>query len=276
MKKGIAFQLKNAFYSRNFTAVCAISTLFGIVCFVIKCVACFGNDIINIPSAYQQFFANARANDEFVVIFAVAAPFLIAAAFSDSFITEEQNRYSPICLIREGKNTYYFSKLIAVFCCGALTVVLPQLINFLLCLIAFPLESTYLYTWDLWQADIYTVDMSNAWFLFKELYVASPYLYFICFILISGIIAGVLAVLSYQISFFIKNRIFVTSFMFVFINLSTVLFETYMISYNITNCMFGLSVSNISYSSFLITCGIYLAAAALLTPLSLRRLRNCV
>lgn len=276
MKTAIRFQLKNAIYSRNFVLVSAVSAIYGIICFIINCVPYFGQDIINVPSAYQQFFANGRSNDDFVAVFSVAAPFLIAAAFSDSYIIEEQNRYIPLCLIREGKNKYYFSKLIVVFLCGAFVVILPQILNFLLCLISFPLESTYLYTWDLWQADIYTVDMKSAWFLFKDLYVFSPYLYFICYIAISGILAGVIATISFQISFFIKNKILVTSFMFIFINLSSVLFETYLIPYNIMNCMFGLSVGSISYESFLITCGLYFVGAIVLTPVSLRRLRNCV
>ncbi len=276
MKREFLFQIKNAFYSRNFVLVSVISAIFGVVCFAIKCFSCFGQDIINIPSAYQQFFANVRSNDSLTMIFSVAAPFLIAAAFSDSYVTEKQNQYLPICIIREGRKRYYFSKLITVFLCGACVVILPQILNFVLCLIAFPLESTYLYTWDLWQADIYTVDMKNSWFLFKGLYVFSPYLYFLFFIIISGILAGIIAIISYQISFLVQNKLLVISFMFIFINLSNVLFETYQIPYNIINCMFGLSVSNISYPSFLITCGLYLAVAIFLIPVSLRRLGNCI
>lgn len=276
MKKELNFQLKSAFYSKNFLIVSLISILFGVVCFFIKCFECYGTDIINIPSAYQQFFTNARSNDSFVAILSIVSPFLICAAFSDSYVTESNNLFAPICIIREGKNKYFFSKLITVFICGAFVMVIPQLINMILCVITFPFESSYMYTWDLWQADIYTVDIANDWFLFKNLYILSPYVYFLVFILISGILSGIIAVISFEISFFVKNRIFVTSFMFIFINLSNVLFESYMIPYNIMHCMFGLSVSGITFQSFLITVAVYLSVMIFLIPFSLRRLKNCL
>ncbi|MCC8073113.1 MAG: hypothetical protein LIO62_03180 [Clostridiales bacterium] len=276
MKRELRFQLKSAFYSKNFLIILTISILFSVICFMIKCFECYEADIINIPSAYQQFFANARSNDSFVAFFSIASPFLICAAFSDSYVTESNNLFLPICIIREGKNKYFFSKLTAVFICGAFVMVIPQLINIILCTVAFPLESTYMYTWDLWQADIYTVDIANDWFLFKNLYILSPYIYFLVFIAISGILSGITAVISFEISFFVKNRIFVTSFMFVLINLLSVLFESYMIPYNIINCMFGLSVSGITLKSFIITSVTYLSVMIILIPFSLRRLKNCL
>lgn len=276
MKKELRFQLKSAVYSKNFIIISLISIFFGIICFLIKCAECYGMDIISVPSAYQQFFTNVRSNDTFVAVFSIASPFLICAAFSDSYVTECNNRFVPICLIREGKNKYYFSKLISVFICGAFVMVIPQFINMLLCVITFPMESTYMYTWDLWQADTYTADIAGDWFLFKNLYILSPYLYFLVFIAISGILSGIIAVISFEVSFFVKNRIFVTSFMFILINLSNVLFESYMIPYNVMNCMFGLSVSGITFHSFIITCVIYLSVMLLLIPFSLRRLKNCI
>ncbi len=276
MKKELSFQLKSAFYSKNFIIISSISILFSIICFLIKCAECYGVDIINVPSAYQQFFINARSNDSFVAILCVISPFLICAAFSDSYVTESNNLFVPICIIREGKNKYFFSKLIAVFICGAFVMVIPQLINMILCVITFPFESSYMYTWDLWQADIYTVDIASDWFLFKNLYISSPYVYFLVFMVICGILSGIIAVISYEISFFIRNKIFVTSFMFILINLSNVLFESYMIPYNITHCMFGLSVSGITFQSFIITFVIYLSVMILLIPFSLRRLKNCL
>ncbi|MCD7872357.1 MAG: hypothetical protein LUG21_03465 [Clostridiales bacterium] len=206
MKNELTFQLKSAFYSRNFIIVTSVSVLFGVICFFIKCVQCFGLDIIYIPDGYQQFFANVRSNDEFASIFSIAAPFLVCAAFSDSYVNDYNNYFVPVCLVREGKNKYYFSKLTAVFICGAFVIMAPQLINLILCMIAFPADSTYKYTWDLWQADIYTTDISSDWFLFKGLYILSPYLYFFVFTAISGIISGLIAVISFQISFLLKTK----------------------------------------------------------------------
>lgn len=274
MKSNLNFQLKNALYSKNFLLVSTVSIVFGVVCFFIECFQYYKQDIINIPSAYQQFFANAHSND-FFIIFSVALPFLAATAFSDSYALEYGNNFVPICLSRAGKNKYFFSKMVSVFLCGAFAVMISQIVNLFLCVCTFPLESTYLYSWDLWQADIYTVDMTEDEFLFKELYIFSPYAYFLLFILISGILSGVIAVISFEVSLFIKNRIFINSFMFVFINLSNIYFEVYEVPYSISDYMFGLTVGR-TYKAFLITCLFYIALMLLMIPLALRRMKNCV
>lgn len=94
-----------------------------------------------------------------------------------------------------------------------------QILNLLLCLVAFPLDSTNQYTWDFWQSDTYTVTITDPAFLFKGLYIISLYLYILFHMLISSIASALIAVIAFQLSFIVQNRIFVLSFMFVAVNL---------------------------------------------------------
>lgn len=268
--------MKNAFSSTGFIAMCVFTTVFAVICFVISCISVYGDDIISAPAAYAQFFGNAHSNEWFVIIFSMILPFVSCCAFADSYVSDYERNYISICITRAGVKNYYFSKLIAVFICGVFVVFLPQIINYLMCLIAFPIESTYEYTWDLWQADTYTVAIKESFFLFKRLYIFSPYLYFFTYIIISSITAGIIAVIGYQASFFVRNKIFVWSFMFIAIKLADVFFEVYGISMQIDQYIFGYSVGGMTYGLFFLTVWVYILLSILPIPFALRRLKNCV
>ncbi|MGN1421609.1 MAG: hypothetical protein ACI4XC_08855 [Eubacterium sp.] len=276
MKREIRFQLINAFSSTGFIAMCVFTTVFAVICFVISCISVYGDDIISVPAAYAQFFGNAHSNEWFVIIFSMILPFVSCCAFADSYVSDYERNYISICITRVGVKNYYFSKLIAVFICGVFVVFLPQIINYLMCLIAFPIESTYEYTWDLWQADTYTYVISESYFLFKRLYIFSPYLYFFTYIIISSIAAGIIAVIGYQASFFVRNKIFVWSFMFIAINLLSILFEGYCIPMKLDDYIFGFSVGNMTYGYMALTMGIYILLSVIPIPFALRRLKNCI
>lgn len=276
MKRELRFQLKNALSSTGFIAICVFAIVFAVVCFVISCISVYGDDIISVPAVYDRFFGNAYSNEWFVIIFSMILPFLSCCAFADSYVSDCDRNYIPICITRAGVKKYYFSKLIAVFIGGAFVILLPQIINYLLCLIAFPFSSTYEYTWDLWQADTYTFVISESYFLFKRLYIFSPYLYFFTYIIISGIAAGIIAVIGYQASFFVRNKIFAWSLMFIAINLLSILFEVYCIPMKIDDYIFGFSVGNMTYGYMALTIGIYFLLSVIPIPFALRRLKNCI
>lgn len=276
MKREIKFQVTNAFSSTSFIAMCVFAIVFAVVCFVISCISVYGDDIISVPCVYAQFFGNAHSNEWFVIIFSMVLPFVSCCAFADSYASDYYRNYVSICITRTNIKKYYFSKLIAVFVSGAFVIFLPQIINYLLCFIGFPIESTNEYTWDLWQADTYTVAIKESFFLFKRLYIFSPYLYFFVYIIISSITAGIIAVIGYQISFFIRNKIFIWSFMFMVINLADVFFETYGIPMQINKYIFGYSVGGMTYGFLFLTLGIYILLSILPIPFALRRLKNCI
>lgn len=70
-----------------------------------------------------------------------------------------------------------------------------------LCLIAFPLNGTQRYGWDLFQDYTYWYNVSDPHFFFQHLYLYSPYLYYLLYMLLSALVAGLFAVAAWQFSF---------------------------------------------------------------------------
>lgn len=276
MKKAIRFQLKNAICSTGFLSISIIMVIFSLGCFAISCIAEYGNDIISVAPAQANFFFNGSYNSVYTKIFFIILPFAACAVFSDSYVTDFANNRLAVLLARFGAKKYYFSKLTAVFLCGAFVIFLPQLLNYILCSVAFPIHSTNEYGWDLWQSYTYCNDglVGCPEFLFKRLYIFSPYLYFILYMLISSLAAGLMAVIAYQFSFFIRNRIFAISVMFILLNLAGMLPALQFV--NIEYCIFGCQVGGSTYTYFILTFAIYIVLAIIPTPLALKRLKNCI
>lgn len=274
MKKELKFQLGVAFNSAGFLKVCVFGVAFGVACFAFACFSEYGRDIMSVQAAYMRFFANKGT---FYVwqpmIFAIIMPLLACAAFSDSYLADSACRRFSLCAVREGAAKYYFSKLAAVFICGAFAVLLPQLVNLILCLIAFPLESTNLYTEDLLQSDFYSADILGKT-LFGGVYIISPYLFLVLFMLISGVFAGLISVIAYQLSYFVKNKTFVLTFMFIFVNLFGILCDFRGIGLNILSCIFGLEIPSPTYGEFAAVAAIYICAAAAPIPFALKKVKN--
>lgn len=274
MKNYLHFQIKNAFCYSGFIRVLIFMIAFGVVTFLIKCFTVFNSDIIEVPAAYEQFFFNGF-NLGMTTIFGIIFPFAACAAFSDSYISDIKSNFLSVCISRGTHKQYFFSKMFAVFICGMLVVFLPQVINYTLCVVTFPLESTNIYSWDLWQADFYIIGMEET-FLFKKLYIFSPYLYFMLYVLISSFMSGVVAVIAYQLSFFVRNKIFVISFMFIVMNLSFRYFNLKSIPFDLTEYIFGNYLGLQTYEKMFIVFAFYILLALLPTPLSLKKLRNCL
>lgn len=274
MIKYLKFQLKNAFCYTGFIRVLIVMLLFGIITFVIKCAEVFGDDILSIPSAYQQFFFNGF-NLSMTSVFSVILPFAVCAAFSDSYIYDLKRSFLTVSITRGSLKQYYFSKMSAVFICAGLVAFLPQAVNYLLCVIAFPIESTNIYQWDLWQADFYIYGMGDN-FLFKDLYIFSPYLYFAFYVVLSSFMSGIIAVIAYQTSFFIKSRLFVTVFMFVFLNVTFRLLEAQQKPFDLYEYIFGNYLGLQTYGKMIIILGVLIITSVFPIPFSLRKLRNCL
>lgn len=276
MKKAIRFQLKNAICSTGFLSISIIMVIFSLGCFVISCIAEYGNDITSVAPAQANFFFNGFYNSVYTRIFFIILPFAACAAFSDSYVTDFANNRLAVLLARFGAKKYYFSKMTAVFLCGAFVIFLPQVLNYILCSVTFPLHSTNDYGWDLWQSYTYCNNglVGCPEFLFKRLYIFSPYLYFILYMLISSLAAGLMAVTAYQFSFFIRNRIFAISIMFIILNLAGMLPALQSVS--IEYYIFGCSAGGNTYIYFILTLAIYVVLAVLPTSFALKRLKNCL
>ena len=256
MKNGIHQQIKIAFSSNSLILTIIFGILYSISFFIYNCIINFKNDYVSVPSADSIFLFNSL-NQVPTLIFGIILPLMACMAFSDSYVVDNDYNYLSLCLPRMRIKEYFYSKLFTVFICGFIVALIPQILNYLLCIFTFPLKSTNTYNWDLWQSYLFEDIIVQPFFFFKKLYIFSPYLYFLSYIFISSFISSLFSVIAFQLSFIVKNRIFSITFVFVFINLLGYLFDKFMLPFDVRDYIFGFSVGNQTVYCFIITITFY-------------------
>jgi hypothetical protein len=182
-----------------------------------------GVDTLQLPSASTLYVGNAvgLAWKYVQLLF----PFLVIFPYSMSFFEESKAGMLMYVQVRNGRKQYYYSQLITCFIGGFIIICIPFLVNILLNSIIFPESgndyiSTYnQFTWN-WRA---TITGSNVvfpvlykGFILKNLFVNHPQLYNVLFAILSGFTAGIMSMLAYAFSMFIKkSRLFIFLMMYI-------------------------------------------------------------
>ena len=190
MKKCLRYQMRLLVRSPGFWVAMAFGVLYAVGYFVSMCLRNIHLDAIAQPTPYSAYSTHGFSftTPYFMYLF----PILACISFSDSSLYERNNHLLAPLLGKMGIGRYYRSKLVAVFCGGFLPIFATQALNMGLCLIAFPLNGTQRYGWDLFQDYTYWGIVNDPLFLFKRLYIASPYLYYFFFMVVSSFVAGCL------------------------------------------------------------------------------------
>ena len=183
----------------GFWVAMAFGVLYAVGYFVAMCLRNMHLDAIAQPTPYSAYSTHGLSftTPYFMYLF----PILACISFSDSSLYERNNHLLAPLLGKMGIGRYYRSKLVAVFCGGFLPIFATQALNMGLCLIAFPLNGTQRYGWDLFQDYTYWYHVSDPHFFFQRLYLYSPYLYYLLYMLLSALVAGLFAVAAWQFPF---------------------------------------------------------------------------
>jgi len=232
-------------------------------------------DAIAQPTPYSAYSTHGLSftTPYFMYLF----PILACISFSDSSLYERNNHLLAPLLGKMGIGRYYRSKLVAVFCGGFLPIFATQALNMGLCLIAFPLNGTQRYGWDLFQDYTYWYNVSDPHFFFQHLYLYSPYLYYLLYMLLSALVAGLFAVAAWQFSFFVRNRIFTYTIMFLVVQgIEYLLILTPDWPLNILSYLYGMNPTVPTPGGFAICMAFYLALAFLPALIVPKKLRNCL
>lgn len=208
-------QLKCLFYKREFVVTFLVMTVLSLFQFVQNCALQFGADQSFYLSADKLFIGYAFNND-FAIFLPYLLPILIIIPFSDSYLLDHKQYVLPSLLSRTTAKAYYWCKLAIVFFSVFCIIFIPFLMNFLLGLVAFPLESSN-YSFEALSANqspyySYYINL----ILFPKFYLRHPYLYELTFLLALTFFCALCAVLMYQLSyFFTKNKILFLCFPFI-------------------------------------------------------------
>ena len=149
MKKCLRCQMRLLVRSPGFWVAMAFGVLYAVGYFVAMCLRNMHLDAIAQPTPYSAY-ANQGLSLT-APYFLMLLPLLSCISFSDSSLYERNNHLLAPLLGKMGIGCYYRSKLVAVFCGGFFPIFATQALNMGLCLIAFPLNGTQRYGWDLFQ-----------------------------------------------------------------------------------------------------------------------------
>lgn len=154
--------------------------------------------------SFYNSWVGGEAITLYQTIFFYLLPVGAAIPFAWSYHTEKKSGYLKNIASRINKKKYFTAKTIAVFISGALVVLIPLVMNILFVSAFVP--STMPFTGYIAYNYIGVSDM------FADLYFSNPVLYVALYVLIDTIYGGIFALLSFAVSFYIKN-IFVVLFL---------------------------------------------------------------
>ena len=275
MKKCLRYQMRLLVRSPGFWVAMAFGVLYAVGYFVAMCLRNMHLDAIAQPTPYSAY-ANQGLSLT-APYFLMLLPLLSCISFSDSSLYERNNHLLAPLLGKMGIGRYYRSKLVAVFCGGFFPIFATQALNMGLCLIAFPLNGTQRYGWDLFQDYTYWGIVNDPLFLFKRLYIASPYLYYFFFMMVSSFVAGLFAVAAWQFSFFVRNRIFTYTIMFLVVQgIAYLLILTPDWPLHINEYLLGYYPGGQTYVGMALCIIFYLALALLPALIVPKKLKNCL
>ena len=277
-KAQISLMLKRNSFTLAFTVMCIFSAL----TFAVNCISHYGKYIIQVPAA-NYMFIGAKHNNFIPYILMNIFPVISSLAFSDTFFEEKKARTTEYCIMRTGNNKYFYSKLIAVFFSGFITVFVPLLLNIGLNLIAFPIDSTIDYTnFPIAESGVYG-SMLNNLLILGDLLVFNEYLYIVVHALIISLSSALMAVITFNLSFFYnKSRSKLLCAVFLLYHIISIILNAlnYLDLFNFSQFDFGSYLfayeysGDRSFSGLIITWGLLTAAAVIPIPFSKRRLRN--
>jgi len=224
MINSIKMELRKALKNKFFNISLGVMTLFAVLSAVWCC-----QNFLGLLSAFEEnYFSNGKMieNDLFPVytsynywiggemqslmysLFFTLLPVFAVLPFGWSYYLERKSGYIKQVVTKTGKRTFFLAKLIAVFISGALVVFIPLIINFLIVSAVYP--ST------LPQVNYVFYNYVGFGSMWSDLFFTIPWLYVALYILLDSLFAGLFAISAFAVSFFVKNRVAVVFFPFVF------------------------------------------------------------
>lgn len=246
--------------SKSFLISMMFALMYCITEFIINAVMYFGEDI---NAVWSSAYLSACA--DFTIypfeIFKSIYPLIVVLPFACSYINEKSRNLLPAVFCRVSKKEYYYSKLVAVFISGVIVIFIPFIINYILNLIAFPLNSNI----DFSGAPEISSHMFLTYIdemMFGKLFLINPNIYILFYIFVASFFGGLIATAVFQFSFFFNRySIIITCSAFIVQGIITIL-NIGDVSFDITNYIFaGQLYCRQSYTMFAVLTAIYIALA---------------
>ena len=164
------------------------------------------NPWLPVNTLYQYWIADDMSSVA-PYVFYVLLPLTACLAYGWSYSTELRSGYIKNVLIRTTRKNYYISKFIATFLSGACVAFIPILLNILVVASFIPAVKP-----DIYYNFSY---IHYSGIMLSKLFFTHPIMYLIAMTLLTSLFSGIYACLSLALSFFVKNKIAVTTVPFI-------------------------------------------------------------
>lgn len=198
----------------------------------------------------------------------VLFPFLVVLPFSLSYFEDCESKMLGFWLRRIGKKKYYITKAVVSFVGSFLMIAIPFFVNLILVWLTFP-ENGNLYDGtihsELFYLNAFHEELQTYWYPFISIYIFHPFLYNCMYILLMSTLSGILGVVAYVASFFIKQYklllllpVYLFFWMLGMLNIYTNGFDKELFSYVLRGSVNG------SYLYFISVLGILVVVSVIL------------
>ena len=156
-----------------------------------------GNPMITAVSLYCNWLGadvTSFATSAFFFLF----PIIAVMPYGWSMAGEIKSGYTKNVISRIPRKVYFFFKYFAAFVSGALAVMIPLLLSFLLMSLVLP---------ALHMENIYPYGVIGERSMWAELYYSNPFLYSMLYVLLDGVFSGLTACISMVLAFFTRSRV---------------------------------------------------------------------
>lgn len=251
MKQILLLDYKTIINSKKFILISLIIFSIPTIGFLLSCRFYYSLPINFIRSSLEENFIGGMVCRHLKLMFILILPILSMMLCSDLYIQQYKNGTYKYILTKTSKFNYIISKIIVVFTLTFFVIFISLLINQILFCIAFPINGI-----DNARAlpsfDIGYSNYSESSFL-DLLRLKNRFIYNITFFAIFGMVAGLYALISLSISFFIKKPKISIILMFILLIGIYIMFMTLGIEeYHINYYLDGESKGNMFFYSWIL------------------------
>lgn len=207
----IKIQLKIMLKGKEFMCAMLAALTYACVAFLFVLVDCRGMDASIMKDA-NQYVCYSQMNRMWN-FFSIVYPFLVVLPFSTSYVDDYKNKLFVIYFSKSSRQTYYISKLLAAFIGTALVIAVPCALNLILCNLFLPHNyNTWLGEYQLGNfcrqilGTNHLYDTAYQGIPFPGLFLRSPLLYNIIYLIIFSAFSGLLGAFVLSLSFWLKER----------------------------------------------------------------------
>lgn len=210
MKKCIRYQWSIMIHSEEFKLAFSIMFILTVFSYLRYVFQYWGSDVNQVITGSDLQAINAISNIGGVLPYVLSL--VIVLPFSTSYIVDRNYNNENFVLHRCNKDTYLLSKMVVCFVGGLLIVLVPFLINTVLCKVTFFENLNYWYGSYGTQNYVKNIVGTNQLYKsvnpvlpFMSLYLRSPWLYSLLYIIMLSIFSGLLSIFVLFCSFWTKR-----------------------------------------------------------------------